>query len=467
VPATAKINALLTNPNLQSSNLELARQAQKEISKEVFEILKLLGIPTDVTKAMRSLTTDSAEKIVAALKQINTDLPASAEEDPYIRNLVLSIAYHLMRPKANHNPSKILRLNAAIDALKNSNCPGAPNLDQRLWDDAKQILAPWLANWSSKLTKNSNNVLSSAKLATQAQHHRSDQSIGRALVDNEATAFGNANGHFGGVRAGLSGTTTSEKGINPSLDFPIAFGQGYDKEQLLQGPMPSWHEIQNVFIQSTGINEYSLGLNVISANLPKNVKLSDLLKSKFAKSLAANASNIFNTLNALKSGLRSSTTSPKRWVLSEMKASEHSHTSVFEMLVQRGLSQVNHPRFADIRQFYKEVSQTSTSLTSAQNKLFKQREMQVIKWIFDMNQYNIPYQTKLMNRGLAIRYLLEKSAVNNFTRKGVSTDPKHLDVLLSNPPKDLLQISDSQFEQIVRAGGGEVRNKVWVGMLGN
>jgi hypothetical protein len=463
----ASLKGLVLDPRLNSTNLEAAQSAQSAIKTQVYSILKSLSIPTDVTSSMPTITTSQATKMIEVLKRLDLELPIQAREDPYVRNLMLSIGYHLMKPKTTNLDVRAgaLDLGAAIKALGNSQCPGAPDVNPALWSEAKATLLPWLRNWSEKLKSNSIALLSQQDLVMPSGHHRSADSVGRVLIDNEATTIGAANGYFGAIAAGIAKPSAALHGIDPSLDFPIAFGQGYSQDRLVKGLMPAWHEVHNLFAQNTGINEYSPALNILTVNLNKAIRLSDLLKPQTAKKLTENAAIIFNTLDSLKRGLRLNPSQPQRWTLNGLEGMNGDSPDVFGKLVKRGLIQVSHPKFAEVKKFYRDIEKIPANLTGGALKAFKAREFEALKIMMEMNKFTISNQTQLTNQMLGVRYLMANAAPNWPSTKFTSIDPKHLDLLLRNPPKDLLQLTESQMTKLIQAGGGTVENGVWVDLV--
>jgi hypothetical protein len=355
-----------------------------------------------------------------------------------------------------------LDMGAAIKALASSQCPGAPDVSPALWTEAKATLLPWLSNWSAKLKSNSIVLLGQTELVMPSGHHRSTDSIGRVLIDNEATTIGAANGYFGAVAAGIAKPSATLHGIDPSLDFPIAFGQGYSQDRLVKGLMPAWHEVHNLFAQNTGINEYSPALNILTVNLNKAIRIADLLKPQTAKKLLENAAIIFNTLDSLKRGFRLSPNQPQRWVLNGLEGMPGDSTDVYGKLVKRGLIQVSHPKFAEVKAFFRSVEKLPANLSGSALKAFKAREFEVLKIMMEMNKFTIASQTQLTNQMLGVRYLMANTAPNWPSTKFASIDPRHLELLLRNPPKDLLQVTEAQMTKLIQAGGGTVENGIWV-----
>ena len=476
--SVADLVKLLAPTMAPGANYVTAHAAQIKVKKWVFDTLNALGIGTtlgppplkrgEVEKPGQRirLTREQAETAVHTLVALSK-LPDSVKNDPYVRNLVLSIGYHLLAPHIQNAPQnqnsdrniiENFSMRDALSAMTQSNSPGCPSLNTKLWKDAKDALIPWMRSWSQALTANANTTLGEKGLMVPT-----NQLLLRILVGNDATAVGNATSARGGkLHQNAPDATSSVPGINPDHYLPIAFGQGVAWATIWAKLMPALHELHNAFgLLARGPIEYGGGINVLVVAPGKKLTLQLLSAPENARALLQISGKYLDDLKHLeqdpkrpRSGLTITGGILKFLELNELKPQRFTIDTI-GLLSARGMISLAHPKVALVQDFFARLEVANASrepsavkLKNAQ-KLLKEYNDVIYPILLDMNKVTIKEQTMLANRCLALRYLMDLSG-------NLHLNPRDLKSLMDNPPPDLLQLTEDQLTNIYKIGGATI-----------
>jgi hypothetical protein len=453
-PFAKSLLALFSDPDIHGTDIGKAVRAQQRVAESVSEKLVSLGIGRTAFEQRSPMSADAVNEVAKTLLDINRSLPASAKADPYIRNMMFSLGYHLLsaQPVSREPQSVALSMGRALDALALPQCPANPAMPRELWLKIKEGLIPWMQDWSNFLTVNAKQVSSEGAAMIPLTELPALSSV-RFLVLNDAIAVGDANAFLG--RRSLTDQPPNldvATHIDRDHDFPFVFGQGVPSMRLMHGLMPAMHEIHNSLgMTSRARYEYSPAYNLMG--IPLNVQLSlESMTKGFRDAMRGNMADHFRNLEVAKQDLKYDAAT-RRLNFDKLPLTiPGADVDPLSRVVGMGLIDAHHANGPEVTKFFQQLRPLQGKLDAKQAaELIKTYRQVVHPKMVEMGRMSVTEQTAIINRSLAVRYLMQHYGLK-------SLDPSHIQLLQKNPPKDLLQLSNAQMEKVLRGLGSIVKN---------
>jgi hypothetical protein len=457
---TRRFRTLLQAPALLGDDVSKAIQAQQQIGELVQKELAHLGLGVTAIELRKPLSEAQIQRVATTLVVLNDYLPDTAKADPCIRNMMLSMGYHLLLQPQRLSPAGrelALTMGQALDGLALPRCPVSASMTPQLWQQAKAALLPWMQYWSSFLSENANQIQTQTGPAVPLSQLTA-ASNARLLVMNDATAVGDANAHVGLALAhGTKRPVDPATGIDRGMTFPFVFGQGAPVMKLIHGNMPVSHEIHGAIgMRPLGKQEYSPAYNVLA--LPLDADLTpQSMTTTFRDDLRGHLPTYFSDAKHALVDLQYNAAS-RRINFDQLRiTAPGADVDPLIRVTALGLVDRNDARGKDVIQFFKSLQTMQGQISPQQGaELIKTYRQSVHPKMTDMSHLSVKEQTVLMNRALAARYLMKQTKWQSF-------DVTHLERLQKNPPRDLLQMNDAQMEKVLRGLGYKLQGGQVVG----
>jgi hypothetical protein len=454
------VRALLQAPALLGNDVSKAIQAQQNIGVLVQKELANLGIGITAIELKKPLSESQIQRVATTLVVLNEYLPDSAKTDPYLRNMMLSMGYHLLLQPQKLSPAdrgEALSMGQALDGLALQRCPVSASMSPQLWQQTKDALRPWMQHWASFLSANAQQIQGQSGPAVPLSQLTS-ASNARLLLMNDATAIGEANAKVGmalvhGTKPDIDRATR----IDRSMTFPLAFGQGAPVMKLIHGNMPVSHEMHGAIgMRPVGKQEYSPAYNILALPLDADLTLKSMtttFREDLRGHLPAYFGHVKDALLDLKYNAASGRINFDQLPITAPRAD----VDPLIRATALGFVDKNDARSSDVTQFFKRLQNIQGQISPQQGaELIRTYRQSVHPKIAEMSNLSVKEQTALMNRALAARYLMKQTQWNSF-------DVTHITHLQKNPPPDLLQVNDAQMEKVLRGLGYKLQGGQVVG----